>query len=353
MVYIKVLKEHFGQLEENDVWQWTLINDHGMKMSVLNYGAIVTSIETKDKFGEFANISLGFSNLEGYLAYSPYFGATLGPVAGRITKGQFSLDGKKFQLTQNEGANHRHGGKLNFSKKLWDVSVEENLDEVIMTFTYHMAEGENGYPGNIDATMTYTLNNKNEWLIHYEAKTDKPTIYNPSNHIYFNLTGEAGTDVLAHQLWVSSEAFLPINNESLPTGAIVPTENTIFDLRAGREIAEITRSQDQQIKLVGSGLDHAFILKHENGRPDAVLFDTQSGRRVEMETEADSVLIYTANSLTGNFSIQNKPVPKYAGITMETQGLVDAINHEGFGNIILRPDQPFKSKTAFRFAVES
>nr|WP_221630482.1 aldose epimerase family protein [Listeria farberi] len=339
--------------EENDVWQWTLINDHGMKMCVLNYGAIVTSIETKDKFGEFANISLGFSNLEDYLAYSPYFGATLGPVAGRITKGQFSLDGKKIQLTQNEGANHRHGGKLNFSKKLWDVSVEKGLDQIVMTFEYCWVNGENGYPGNIDAKMTYTLNNKNEWLIDYEAKSDQSTIYNPSNHIYFNLSGEVGSTILRHQLWINSDRFLPIDEESLPIGEKRSVENIIFDLRAGREVAEITQSQDQQVKLVGAGLDHAFILKHENGRPDAVLFDPKSGRRLEMETESDAVLVYTANSLDGSFEMDGRAVPKYAGITMETQGLVDAINHDGFGDIVLRPEKPFTSRTAFRFTVES
>lgn len=234
------MKERFGEFEGETVWKWTMVNDHGMRMSVLNYGAIVTSLETKDKFGDFANISLGFTNLDDYLAHSPYFGATLGPVAGRITNGQFSLDGKQFQLIQNEGANHRHGGKFNFSKKLWDVSVEKSLDQIVMTFEYCWADGENGYPGNIDAKMTYTLNNKNEWLLDYEAKSDQPTIYNPSNHIYFNLSGEAGSTVLQHQLWVNSDSFLPIDEEFLPIGEKRLAENTIFDLRAGREVAEIT-----------------------------------------------------------------------------------------------------------------
>ncbi|MBC2040311.1 aldose epimerase family protein [Listeria marthii] len=353
MIFIEVIKEYFGEFEGETVWQWTLVNDHGMRMSVLNYGAIVTSLETKDKFGDLANISLGFTNLDDYLAHSPYFGATLGPVAGRISKGQFSLDGKQFQLTQNEGANHRHGGKLNFSKKLWDVSVEKELDQIVMTFEYRWADGENGYPGNIDAKMTYTLNNKNEWLIDYEAKTDQPTIYNPSNHIYFNLSGEAGSTVLQQQLWVNSDAFLPIDEASLPIGEIRSVEGTIFDLRAGREVDEVTQSDDQQVRLVGAGLDHAFLLKHENGRPDAVLFDPKSGRRLEMETACDSVLVYTANSLDGSFEIEGRAVPKYAGITMETQGLVDAINHDGFGDIVLRPEKPFTSRTAFRFTAES
>ncbi|EKZ4976175.1 galactose mutarotase [Listeria monocytogenes] len=353
MVFIEVIQEQFGEFEGKTVWQWTMVNDHGMRMSVLNYGAIVTSLETKDKFGNLANISLGFTNLDDYLAHSPYFGATLGPVAGRISNGQFKLDGKQFQLTQNEGANHRHGGKLNFSKKIWNVTVAKELDQIVMTFDYCWADGENGYPGNINARMTYTLNNKNEWLIDYEAKSDKPTIYNPSNHIYFNLSGETGSTVLQHQLRINSDRFLPIDGESIPIGEKRSVENTIFDLRAGRELAEITQSQDQQIKLVGAGLDHAFILKHENGRPDAVLFDPQSGRRLEMETESDSVLVYTANSLDSTFEIDGRAVPKYAGITMETQGLVDAINQDGFGDIVLRPEKPFTSRTAFRFTAES
>ncbi|EAE7073541.1 galactose mutarotase [Listeria monocytogenes] len=353
MVFIEVIQEQFGEFEGKTVWQWTMVNDHGMRMSVLNYGAIVTSLETKDKFGNLANISLGFTNLDDYLAHSPYFGATLGPVAGRISNGQFKLDGKQFQLTQNEGTNHRHGGKLNFSKKIWNVTVEKELDQIVMTFDYCWADGENGYPGNINARMTYTFNNKNEWLIDYEAKSDQPTIYNPSNHIYFNLSGETGSTVLQHQLWINSDRFLSIDGESIPIGEKRSVENTIFDLRAGREVVEITQSQDQQIKLVGAGLDHAFILKHENGRPDAVLFDPQSGRRLEMETESDSVLVYTANSLDSTFEIDGRAVPKYAGITMETQGLVDAINQDGFGDIVLRPEKPFTSRTAFRFTAES
>lgn len=352
MISIKVKKQYFGDLAGETVWQWTMVNDHGMKMSVLNYGAIVTSVETIDKFGEFANISLGFTKLEDYLAYSPYFGAVVGPVAGRITKGQFNLDGNRFQLSRNDGANSLHGGKGNFSKRLWDVTVEEQPDQIVMTFYYQWADGENGYPGKIDTKMTYTLNNKNEWIINYEAETEKPTIYNPSNHIYFNLTGDAGSTVLGHQLMVNSERFIPVDDGTLPIGEIRPVKDSIFDLQAAREIAEITSSDDEQIKIVGAGLDHAFILKHENERPDAVLFETTSGRCIEMETTSESVVIYTANSLSSKFEIDKKPVPKYAGITMETQGLVDAINQPGFGDIVLRPGETFKANTTFRFTVD-
>ncbi|PZG36962.1 galactose-1-epimerase [Listeria ivanovii] len=352
MIFIEVQKQYFGELKGETVWQWTLINDQGMKMSVLNYGAIVTSIETADKLGEFANVSLGFSNLDDYLAYSPYFGAVVGPVAGRITKGQFHLDGEEFQLSQNNGNNSLHGGKTNFSKRIWDVGVEEEPNQVVMTFRYQWPDGENGYPGKIDTKMSYTLNNKNEWLIDYEAETEKPTIYNPSHHIYFNLTGENGSTVLEHQLKVNSEQFLPVDAETLPIGEIWSVKDSVFNLQTGNEIAEITSSADEQIKIVGTGLDHAFILKHENKKPDVVLFDPKSGRCVEMETTSDAVVVYTANSLASKFEIDGMPVPKYAGITMETQGLVDAINQQGFGDIVLRPGERFKSRTTFRFTVD-
>lgn len=352
MILIEVIKQHFGEFKGETVWQWTLTNDHGMKMSVLNFGAIVTSIETADKFGEFANISLGFSNLDDYLAFSPYFGAVVGPVAGRITKGQFELEGEQFQLSINDGNNSLHGGKANFSKRMWDVAIEEQPDQIIMKFQYQWPDGENGYPGKIETKMSYILNNKNEWLIDYEAETEKPTIYNPSNHIYFNLTGDNGSTVLEHQLKVNSEQYVPLDGETLPIGEIWSVKDSVFDLREETKIAEIVSSSDEQIKIVGAGLDHAFILKHEKEQPDAILVDPKSGRCVEMETTSDAVVIYTANSLASKFNIAGVPIPKYAGITMETQGLVDAINQPGFGDIVLRPAEKFVARTTFRFTVD-
>ena len=186
---MNITKKMFGQLGNNQVAEFSLENDNGMILRALNYGAIVTAIEMKDKEGKMDNISLGFKNFEDYLQYSPYFGAHVGRVAGRLADGEFVIDGETYTVDRNEGNNQLHGGSINFSKIIWDVETVIQDQSVSLIFHYTSPKGENGYPGTLKATTTYTLTNKDEWVIDYYAETDEPTLYNPTNHIYFNLTG--------------------------------------------------------------------------------------------------------------------------------------------------------------------
>ncbi len=343
-------KKVFGQLGNDQVLEFSLENDNGMILRALNYGAIVTAIEMKDKEGKMENISLGFKNFEDYLQYSPYFGAHVGRVAGRLADGEFVIDGETYTVDRNEGNNQLHGGSINFSKIIWDVETVIQDQSVSLVFHYTSPKGENGYPGTLKATTTYTLTNKDEWVIDYYAETDEPTLYNPTNHIYFNLTGSVQNTILDHQLFVNSKSYVPITEKSLPIGTILPSTGTVFDLTVPTPIRQAVDSDDKQIALA-QGYDHPFVLLHKEREPDAMLSDEKSGRAVILYTDADSVVVYSGNKLKGNYLIDGHPVVKYSGITLETQALPDAIHHEGFGDIVLRPDEAFSSRTVYQFKV--
>lgn len=348
---MKVTKTIFGRLENEEVVEYALENDNGMTLRALNYGAIVTSFEMKDSKGHVDNVSLGFRTFEEYLNHSPYFGAHVGRVAGRIADAQFEIDGKTFAVDKNEGNNQLHGGKNNFSNVIWDVqtSVKENSASLI--FRHISPDGENGYPGTLHATTTYTLTNQDEWVIDYHAETDKPTLYNPTNHIYFNLSGSVKETVLDHHLFVNSESYVPLKEASLPIGKIVPSAGTVFDLTTAKPIRLAVESDDEQIQIVKQGYDHPFVLSHKENEPDAILSDEKSGRAVYMYTDADSVVVYSGNKLKGNFEIDGYPAQRYSGVTLETQALPDAIHYEDFGDTVLRPEKPFSSKTTYAFKV--
>ncbi|PKG23748.1 aldose epimerase family protein [Niallia nealsonii] len=350
MQKVQITHTVFGQLGNKEVWEYVLENDNGMIIRALNYGAIVTSIEMKDAEGKAENISLGFRNLEDYLNYSPYFGAHVGRVAGRIADVQFEIDGETFYLDKNEGNNQLHGGKDNFSKKIWDVETSVGKSSASLIFRSISPDGENGYPGTLKATTTYTLTNNNEWVIDYYAETDKPTLYNPTNHVYFNLTGSVRNTILDHHLFINSNAYIPLQEDSLPIGGILPSAGTIFDLTTPTPIRRAVEDDDEQIQLT-KGYDHPFLLSHTENMPDAILSDEKSGRTVYMYTDADSVVVYSGNKLKGNFDIDGYPVKKYSGVTLETQALPGASHFEDFGDIVLRPEKPFSSQTMYRFKV--
>jgi len=350
---LNITYREFGKIGDQDILEFCLENANGLKLKALNYGAIVTAIEMKNREGKKENISLGFDNLDDYLNFSPYFGAHVGRVAGRLATGKFKIDDNTYEVVRNEGDNHLHGGFDNFSKVIWKVEtkIQDNCPSLI--FRYTSSSGENGYPGTLKATTTYTLTNEDEWVIDYYAETDEPTLYNPTNHIYFNLTGSVKETVLDHLLFINSNAYVPISDKALPIGTILPSAGSVFDLTKPTPIRKGVESDDEQIAVANQGYDHAFLLSHKEGLPDAILSEERSGRTVYMYTDADSVVVYSGNKLKGNFFIGDYPTVKYSGVTLETQALPDAIHHRGFGNIILRPEKPFSSKTTFRFRVLS
>ncbi|MBC1292196.1 aldose epimerase family protein [Listeria booriae] len=346
---MNVTEREFGVLDGQMVTEFCLENDNGVRVKALDYGGIVTETWAPDATGNFTNVSLGFKTLDEYLAHSPYFGALVGRIAGRIENARFELDGKVYELTKNEGENQLHGGPNNFSKTIWDAASLERDDEVGVVFSMTSPDGHNGYPGNLDVRVTYTLNNANEWKIKYEAASDATTVFNPTNHIYFNLTGDVAKTVLDQTLQVRSDRIVALREDSIPTGELMDVAGTAFDLREPRPIRDGATSEHPQNIIIKNGYDHAFVLKHAPNQVDARLVDPQSGRVVEMETDCDSVVIYSGNQLSGKFAIDGTSVPKYAGVTMETQGLPDSMNNDGFGSAVLKEGETFQSETVFRF----
>ncbi|MBC1474983.1 galactose mutarotase [Listeria grandensis] len=346
---MKVSERKFGVLDGQDVTEFCMENDNGVRVCALDYGGIVTETWAPGVDGSFANVSLGFATLDEYLAHSPYFGALVGRIAGRIADARFELDGKTYQLTKNEGENQLHGGSNNFSKVIWDAAPLETANEVGVIFSHTSPDGDNGFPGNLDVRVTYTLNNDNEWKIKYEAKSDATTVFNPTNHIYFNLVGDVSKTVLDHTLQINSDKFVALRHDSIPTGELMDVAGTAFDLRVPRAIRDGAMSEHPQNVIIKNGYDHAFVLQHEENKPDARLVDLESGRVVEMRTDCDSVVVYSGNQLSGKFAMDGVSVPKYAGVTMETQGLPDAMNHDGFGSVVLPKEELFQSETVFTF----
>jgi aldose 1-epimerase len=348
---MEITTKTFGTFEGQEVIEYTLTNDHGVSLSAIPYGATVTKIVTPDKEGNRHNITLNVETLEDMVKHRPFYGATIGRVAGRITKGTFSLDGKTYQIDTNEGENMLHGGPKGLDTKLWDVEVHTGTEEASLTFSYESPAGDNGFPGNLALKVVYILTNNNEWKIDYMAQTDEPTLFNPTNHIYFNLTGDIKQPILDHELELASSYYASVGEDMLPTGKLESVEGTPFDFTVSKPLKEALLSDHEQIKPI-AGLDHPFVLDQKGAEYQGKVVDPESGRFVKLVTDQNSVVIYTHNEAVDDFSIQGEAAKQYAGFTLETQTLPDAINQPGFGNIILRPSETYTAQTVYQFGVE-
>ncbi|WP_000862495.1 aldose epimerase family protein [Bacillus mycoides] len=348
---MKVFQNVFGKVNGEDVYAYTLKNNTGTEVTCLNYGCVITKIMAPDRKGNYENIVLGFEEFENYESHSPYFGAIVGRVAGRIKGAQFELDGNTYTLVRNDQDNHLHGGLRGFSSIVWDAKIIESEKETGIEFTYISPTGEEGYPGTVHVKVMYTLNNENEFLIRYEAQSDKTTILNVTNHTYFNLSGNVKRDVLQHTLKMNSDQFLELNEQLLPTGEILDVTGTPFDFRTGRKIKDGVYSHYYQNELVGKGYDHPFLL-NSNYDQEIILWDEESGRKLVVETDEVGVVLYTGNQLSDDFKISGVQSRKYVGLCLETQGLPDAIHHPNFPSYILNKNQLFSSSTKYTFQVE-
>jgi len=347
---VKIIQEQFGVLDGQEITAYTLVNDHGMEVTSLNYGCVVTRIVTPDRNGVLENVVLGFDTIEEYVKHSPFFGAVIGRVAGRIQNAEFDLNGETYQLAKTEGPNHLHGGLKGFDKVIWAVKPREDGESVSLEFSYLSKDGEEGYPGNLQMQVTYTLTNDNVFSITYTGETDKATLLNVTNHSYFNLSGELKRDALGHRLTIKSDRFAVLDDKLIPTGELLSVEGTPFDLRAGRKLNEGVVSEHPQNVLVGHGYDHPFVLAENNNR-EIILVDEESGRTLTVETDQPAVVLYTSNALQGDFTIRGVQADNYLGVCLETQGLPDAIHHENFPTIILEKGEKFQSTTTFIFGI--
>jgi len=329
----------------------TLTNLKGMRVRLIDYGATLIGVETPDKSGKAANITLGFPALDGYLQRHPYFGSTVGRYGNRIAGGKFTLDGKTYTLAKNNGPNHLHGGLKGFDAVLWKAEPVSTQEMVGVKFRYTSADGEEGYPGKLDVTVTYTLNNANELRIDYTAATDKLTVVNLTNHSYWNLAGAGSGDILKHELTLSADKYLPIDDTSIPTGAPADVKGTPFDFTSphaiGERIGELKKDPHKT-----KGYDHCYVLRGQQGNLElaARVKDPSTGRVMEVFTTEPGVQLYCGNFLGGGAG--EGGFKQHEGFCLETQHYPDSPNKPEFPSTVLRPGQVLKSTTMHRFSVE-
>ncbi len=327
-----------------DFQVFTLKNKAGLEAKITNYGGILMSLKAPDRQGKFADIVLGFDTPQEYRDKNagPYFGALIGRYANRIAKAQFNLDGKTYPLAANNGPNALHGGRIGFDKKFWTATQQGNR----LTLTLISPDGEEGYPGELKASVVYTLTDSNELQIDYSASTTKPTVVNLTNHSYFNLSG--GRDILSHELQLNASRFTPVDSGLIPTGELRPVSGTPFDFQKPTAIGARIDANDEQIRL-GGGYDHNFIL---DGKTAATVYDPLSGRTLTVTTTEPAVQFYTGNFLDGTLTAKGgAKYTKRQAFCLETQHYPDSPNQPKFPTTILRPGQTYRSQTIFRFGV--
>lgn len=345
-------KTSFGRLPDgSEADLFTLANGRGVTVKFTNYGLIITELLTPDRNGKPGNIVLGFDTLARYLQGHPFFGAIAGRVANRIGKGTFTLDGKTYQLAINNGPNHLHGGKVGFDKKLWKIEgYELTPDRASVVFSLVSPDGDEGYPGTLKTTVTYTLNKDNELRIQYQATTDQPTPVNLTNHSYFNLAGKGAIDPQVLQLWASHYT---VTDEGLiPTGEIAPVKGTPLDFTSPRPFGDAINQTD----LKPPGYDHNFVLDSGGKRLAlaARVTDPGSGRVLEVETDQPGVQLYTANHFPADGYECNGGLrfPAHGAFCLETQNFPDAVNKPQFPKAVLRPGETYDTTTVFRFVAK-
>lgn len=348
-----VTKAPFGTMPDGkEVFKYTLTNRSGVELTVINYGGIVVSLKAPDKNGTLADVVLGYDSLSSYIASNPYFGALIGRYGNRIGKGKFSIDGTEYTLATNNGANHLHGGVKGFDKVFWDIEEVTSTEGASIKLTYKSKDGEEGYPGNLDAEVTYTLNDSNEWVIKYTATTDKKTVVNLTQHTYFNLTGDVNKDILGHELTILADKFLPVDNGLIPTGELKPVANTPFDFNTATSVGARIDAKDTQLEL-GKGYDHCWALNGaaDNLRLVASLYEPQSGRLVEVSTTEPGLQFYSGNFLNGQAIVKGGvPAAFRHGLCLETQHFPDSPNKPSFPSVLLEPGKTYTTTTVYKFS---
>jgi aldose 1-epimerase len=349
---LRMEKNTYGKATDGTpVDEYVLSNGKGMTVKVITYGGIITDISVPDQRGKVTNITLGFDSLEGYLHKHPYFGAIVGRVANRIAKGKFTLDGKEYTLARNNGPNHLHGGDKGFDKVVWKAVPVKAEGEVGVKLSHVSPDGDEGYPGKLNATVTYSITSANELRLDYEATTDKATPVNLSNHTYFNLAGPAAGDILSHELVIYADLYTPTDATLIPTGELKPVKGTPYDFTTPHTIG----SRIGQIKGDPGGYDINYVLRKSGPglHKAAWVHEPKTGRVMEVWTTQPGVQFYTGNFLDGSLKGRDGVVyAKHQGFCLETQHFPDAVNHPNFPSVILRPGQRYRQTTVFKFSTK-
>ncbi len=348
-----ISKSAFGSLPDGRTADlYTLTNANGMEVRITNFGGIITHISVPDKNGKFEDVALGFDSLAPYLTEHPYFGALVGRYGNRIANGRFTLDGNTYSLAINNGPNALHGGKSGFDKALWETSEVLTDSTAGLIMKYVSKDLEEGYPGTLSVTVTYTLTNDDAIRIDYAATTDKPTVVNLTNHSYFNLTG-LKRDILGHEIFIDSDSLVAVNETLIPKGRLEPVSGTPFDFRSPAAIgARIDDHTDEQIRN-GGGYDHCFVLNKSAERLPLVarVYEPESGRTLEVYTTEPGVQFYTGNFLDGSLSGKGVTYTKRFGFCLETEHFPDSPNQPRFPGTVLRPGEKYETTTLYRFGV--
>lgn len=350
---MSILQRNFGKTKDGiEVQLFTMENSNGMKVDITNYGATIVSIYVPDKNGKIDDVVLGYDNLDGYLNGDKYFGATVGRCCNRIENSKFNINGTEYKVTQNEGGNHLHGGIKGFDKVLWDADVIYDKDNSVQ-FYYMSKDGEEGYPGNLEAKVIYTVTEDNSLKIEYKAISDKDTVVNLTNHSYFNLSGNFTEKIYNHKLMINSDKFTVNNKESISTGEARSVEGTPMDFRSPTTILENINCDYDQLEI-GHGYNQNFILDIYGGdmQKAAELTFEKSGRIMEVYTTYPGIQVYTAGFFDGSDIGKNGVVyERENSICLETQFAPNAINCSNFKSPLLRKDEKFSQTTIYKFSL--
>lgn len=349
---MKLHKQPFGQTKDGQaVDLYTLTNDQGISSQITNYGGTIVTLHTPNRQGVMGDIVLGFDTLAEYQALSPFFGCIAGRYANRLANGTFTLDGVTYSLATNNGPNHLHGGLRGFDKVVWQAATTETTDGLALQLRYLSQDGEEGYPGNLNVTVTYTLTNHNELRIDYHATTDKPTILNLTNHTYFNLAGQG--KILDHLMQIDADRFTPVTAALIPTGELPSVAGTPFDFRTPTAIGARIGQDHEQLRY-GGGYDHNWVLNHpaQGLRPVITVTEPISGRRLGVATSQPGVQFYTGNMMPDALPGKGGQVyTKRSGFCLETQHFPDSPNQPHFPNTVLRPGEQYHETTVFSFSI--
>jgi len=349
----RIEKHPFGKLADGTVVDlYTLTNKNGLQAQITNYGGAVVALKTPDRRSQLRDIVLGYDEPMGYVQDSSFIGALIGRYANRIARGKFSLAGVEYQLAQNNGVNHLHGGPRGFYKVVWQAHELRRADGVALQLSYFSKDGEEGYPGNLSVTVTYILTDANELRIEYAATTDKETIVNLTGHSYFNLRGAGSGNILQHVLRINADRFTPVDETQIPTGELKKVKGTPFDFTRPTAIGSRIDQADEQLRL-GKGYDHNFVLNKRGKELSlaAEVYEPVSGRAMQMWTTEPGVQFYSGNFLDNVRGKAGKVYHQRDGFCLEAQHFPDSPNRPSFPSSVLKPNERYTQTTVYKFMV--
>ncbi|MBQ0138321.1 MAG: galactose mutarotase [Kurthia sp.] len=341
----RIKQTNFGQLDGIAIIETTMTNRNGMAVSSCTYGATLTKILVADYEGKLENVVCGFPSVDGYVQQPQFFGATIGPFAGRLQNAEIQIDEQIFQIQPNEGEHLLHGGTNGFHQAIWRVSVEETIDTASTIYELNYLSD---YPAEIHMKVTFTLTDKDELIILYEGTPNADTLLNCTNHSYFNLSGDLKRSIHQQQLKIPAVNFIPINQSGLPLGEVRAVEGTVFDFENGKRLEEIIGANEEQIEFASGGLDHPFILQ---GR-EIEFVDEESGRKLTIVTEDQVVVVYTGNKIGDSFDFTEAKAQDFLGVCLEEQNYPNSSLHTHFPHSIVRANECYQKKTIYQFGLK-